>query len=357
MTNQRIGRCSVCALTYLLARGAPAQVTQQPAPVKVDSETISGLGARNIGSAAMSGRVAALDAVHEGQRLTVYIGAASGGVWKSSNGGTTFKPVFDKQPVQSIGAIAIDPQNPKTIWVGTGEGWTRNSVSVGDGIYKSTDGGENWTNVGLKDSEHIAKILVNPGDGNDVLVCALGHLWNDNDERGVYQTNDGGKTWKKVLAGANGSSGCAMIARSKQEPKTIYAAMWDFRRQGWTFRSGGPGSGLFKSTDGGDHWTEINDTNAKGLPPKPWGRVAVAVAPSKPQVVYANIEAEKGRGLYRSDDGGATWTKGDASNFMVWRPFYFGNLIVDPKDENKIFKPDLILLLSNDGGKTFNVVS
>ena len=133
--------------------------------------------------------------------------------------------------------------------------------------------------------------------------------------------------------------------------------MWDFRRQGWTFRSGGPGSGLFKSTDGGDHWSEINDSNAKGLPAKPWGRVAIAVAPSKPQVVYANIEAEKGRGLYRSDDGGATWTKLDASNFMVWRPFYFGNLIVDPKDENKIFKPDLILLLSTDGGKSFNVVS
>jgi hypothetical protein len=148
-----------------------------------------------------------------------------------------------------------------------------------------------------------------------------------------------------------------MIARSKQEPKTIYAAMWDFRRQGWTFRSGGPGSGLFKSTDGGAHWSEVTDSNAKGLPAKPWGRVAVQVAPSKPQVVYANIEAEKGRGLYRSDDGGATWTKLDASNYMVWRPFYFGNLIVDPKDENKIFKPDLILLLSNDGGKSFNVVS
>jgi photosystem II stability/assembly factor-like uncharacterized protein len=282
-----------------------------------------GLPARNIGSATMSGRIAAVDAIEENGRITVFVGAASGGVWKSLNGGTTYKPVFDREDVQSIGAVAIDPSNSKNVWVGTGEAWVRNSVSVGDGIYKSTDGGEDWTNVGLKDSEHIAKILVNPADSNDVLACATGHLWDDNDERGVYQTTDGGQTWKKVLAGANGSSGCAMIARSTQEPKTIYAAMWDFRRQGWTFRSGGPGSGLFKSTDGGAHWSEVTDSNAKGLPPKPWGRVAVQVAESKPQVVYANIEAEKGRGLYRSDDAGATWAKLDASNYMVWRPFYF----------------------------------
>jgi photosystem II stability/assembly factor-like uncharacterized protein len=344
---------NLCLVAALLCGGAQAFAQAY----KYDAATVSGLPARNIGSAMMSGRIAALEAVEQDGRITVFVGAASGGVWKSVNGGTTYKPVFDREDVQSIGAVTIDPSNPKTVWVGTGEAWTRNSVSVGDGVYKSTDGGENWTNVGLKDSEHIAKILVDPNDGNNVLVCAAGHLWDDNDERGVYKSTDGGKTWKKVLAGANGSSGCALLAMSRQEPKTIYASMWDFRRQGWTFRSGGPGSGLFKSTDGGEHWTEINDTNAKGLPPKPWGRVAVAVAPSKPQVAYANIEAEKGRGLYRSDDGGATWSKGDASNFMVWRPFYFGNLIVDPKDENKIFKPDLILLLSTDGGKSFNVVS
>jgi len=324
---------------------------------KFDSATVSGLPARNIGSATMSGRIAAVDAVDQDGRITVFVGSASGGVWKSVNGGTSYRPVFDRESVQSIGAVAIDPSNPKTVWVGTGEGWVRNSVSVGDGVYKSTDNGENWTNVGLKDSEHIAKILVDPANGNNVVVCAMGHLWDDNDERGVYKTSDGGKTWKKVLAGANGSSGCALLAMSQQEPKTIYAAMWDFRRQGWTFRSGGPGSGFFKSTDGGDNWTEIKDSNAKGLPPKPWGRLAIAVAPSKPQVVYANIEAEKGRGLYRSDDGGGNWTKLDAGNYMIWRPFYFGNLIVDPKDENKIFKPDLILLYSTDGGKSFNVVS
>jgi len=324
---------------------------------KFDAATVSGLPARNVGSATMSGRVAAVDAVDQDGRLTIFVASASGGVWKSVNGGISFRPVFDRESVQSIGAVAIDPSNSKTVWVGTGESWVRNSVSIGDGVYKSTDGGENWTNVGLTDSEHIAKILVDPHDGNDVLVCATGHLWDDNDERGVYKTSDGGKTWKKVLAGANRSSGCGLLAMSQAEPKTVYAAMWDFRRQGWTFRSGGPGSGLFKSADGGDHWTEIDDNSAKGLPPKPWGRVAMAVAPSKAQVVYANIEAEKGRGLYRSDEAGANWTRLDASNYVVWRPFYFGNLIVDPKDENKIFKPDGPLLLSTDGGKSFNYVS
>jgi photosystem II stability/assembly factor-like uncharacterized protein len=325
-------------------------------PVKFDAATISGLPARNIGSAAISGRMAAVDAAREEGRLNVFVGTASGGVWKSVNGGTTFRPVFDRQPVQSIGAVAIDPSNSKIVWVGTGESWVRNSVSVGDGIYKSTDGGENWNNMGLRDSEHIAKILVDPKDSNTVLVCATGHLWDDNQERGVYKTSDGGQTWKKVLGGANASTGCGFIARSPQEPKTIFASLWDFRRQGWTFRSGGPGSGLYRSTDGGEHWTELNESNSKGLPEKPWGRVAVAVAPAKPQVVYANIESKKSA-LYRSDDGGNTWNRLDASRFVVWRPFYFGNLIVDPKDENKIFKPDGPLLASVNGGRSFSVVS
>ncbi len=322
---------------------------------KFDAATISGLPARNIGSATMSGRIAAVAAVNENGRLNLFVGAASGGVWKSVNGGTTFKPVFDRQSVQSIGAVAIDPSNSKVVWVGTGEAWTRNSVSIGDGIYKSTDGGENWTNMGLKDSEHIAKILVDPKDSNSVLACAYGHLWNDNDERGVFKTSDGGTTWKKVLAGANGSTGCGMLAMSPREPKTIFASMWDFRRQGWTFRSGGPGSGLYESTDGGEHWTELNDGNSKGLPEKPWGRIALAVAPSKPQVVYAMIESKKSA-LFRSDDGGKTWNRLDAGRFMVWRPFYFANLIVDPKDENKIFKPDGPLMLSVNGGQSFSSV-
>lgn len=347
-----------------LCGGALAQTSAAKADVKVDSETISGLGARNIGSASMSGRVAALDAVQEGRRLTVYIGSASGGVWKSVNGGTTFKPVFDKQPVQSIGAVTIDPKNPKVIWVGTGESWTRNSVSIGDGVYKSTDGGENWTNVGLKETERIAKILVDPSDSNTVYVCAPGKLWSDSEERGLYKTTDGGKTWAKILKGANASTGCSMISMDRQNPKTIFAGMWDFRRKGWTFRSGGEsanapsGSGFFKSSDGGATWTELDANNAKGLPAKPWGRVAVAVAPSKPNVVYAVIEAEMPKdGLYRSDDGGKTWTALDRSQAMIWRPFYFSHLIVDPKDENKVYKPNLPLIVSNDGGKSFSNIT
>ena len=192
-------RAITSGLILSLVAFAVSAMAQQP--VKFDSATISGLPARNIGSAVMSGRIAAVDVVNDQGRLTVFVGAASGGVWKSVNGGTTFKPVFDKVDVQSIGAVTIDPTNPKTVWVGTGESWVRNSVSVGDGIYKSTDGGENWNNIGLKDSEHIARILVDPKDGNTVFACATGHLWDDNNERGVYKTTDGGKTWRKVLAG------------------------------------------------------------------------------------------------------------------------------------------------------------
>lgn len=341
---------SVC-----LALVASVAVAQQPSStaVRFDAGTISGLPARNIGSAAMSGRISAVDAKMIDGRLTVFVGSASGGVWKSINGATTFKPVFDNMDVQSIGAVAIDPSNPKNVWVGTGESWVRNSVSIGNGVYKSLDGGENWANVGLKNSEHIAKILVDPKNSNNVLACATGPLWSDGDERGVYRSTDGGKTWRKVLAGANASSGCSMLSMALSEPNTIYATMWDFRRQAWTFRSGGPGSGIFKSTDGGEHWNEITESSAKGLPAKPYGRIAIAVAPSKPQTVYAMIECEKSA-LYRSDDGGQNWQRLDASQFMIWRPFYFANLIVDPKNPDKVFKVDGPLLVSVNGGRSFS---
>ena len=362
--NHSVWRKSVVttigALILLATFSFPDSLLAQE--VKFDSDSISGLGARNIGSAAMSGRVSALSAVKEDSRLTVYIGAASGGVWKSVNGGTTFKPVFDKQTSQSIGAIAIDPQAPKTIWVGTGEAWTRNSVSIGDGIYKSTDGGENWINVGLKNSERISKILIDPKDGNTVYVCVPGKLWSDSEDRGVYKTTDGGQSWKNILKGVNLSTGCSMMSMNPRDSKSIFVGMWDFRRKGWTFRSGGENStapsasGFFRTTDGGATWSELDEKSSQGLPPKPWGRIAVTVAPSNPDVVYALIESNRSA-LFRSDDGGKTWQERDRSQLMVWRPFYFANLIVDPKDENKIYKPDLGLIMSNDGGKSFSNIS
>src|SRR5580704_16159463 len=245
-----------------LALLAFAQVYAQQAPYT--SATISGLTARNIGSATMSGRISAIVGAKDPSGRTIfYVGAASGGVWKSEDGGTSYKPVFDDQPVQSIGSLALDPSHPSTLWVGAGEAWTRNSVSIGDGIYKSTDGGDTWQNMGLPQSERIAKILIDPKNSNIVYACVAGKLWSDSPDRGLYKTIDGGATWRLVLRGANLSTGCSSLSLDPADPNVIYAALWDFRRKGWTFRSGGEtstapsGSGLFRSADGGASWREI----------------------------------------------------------------------------------------------------
>jgi photosystem II stability/assembly factor-like uncharacterized protein len=327
-----------------------------------NSSTISGLGARNIGSAAMSGRISAIAGTREPSgKITLFVGAASGGVWKSDDGGTRYRPVFDEQSAQSIGAIALDPKNSKNVWVGTGESWTRNSVSIGDGVYKSIDGGESWTRAGLEKSERVARIAISPRNSDAVFAAVPGALWSDSPDRGLYKTADGGKTWQQVLRGPNLSTGCTDVAIDPANPDIMFACLWDFRRKGWEYRSGGDGpdkpsaSGLFRSSDGGSTWTEVTPENSKGFPKKPYGRLAVATAPSNAKRVYCFVESPESA-LFVSDDGGATWDKRDKSNWMVWRPFYFANLIVDPKNPDRVFKTDGALILSEDAGKSFATV-
>jgi len=334
-------------LLWPFVAGAVAAISAPTtAEVQVDSHTFGGLEARAIGPAVMGGRIAALDAIRTRDGLTIYVGAASGGVWKSANGGTTFKPVFDEH-TQSIGAVTIDRRNPDVVWVGTGEPWTRNSVSIGDGVYKTTDGGQTWQHLGLQDTERIARIVIDPDDSNVVYVAALGHLWNANEQRGLYKTVDGGRTWQRVLY-VDENTGCADVALDPQQPHILYAAMWQFRRWPHFFHSGGPGSGLYKSVDGGTSWRKIT----AGLPAGELGRIALAVAPSRPSTLYAVVEAEK-TGLYRSDDLGESWRWVGSSQDVEGRPFYFALLLIDPRDFNRVYKPGFGLSLSTDGGQTF----
>ena len=344
----------------ILLASASALLVSPAIAQSFDSASVSGLGVRNIGSATMSGRIAAVDGVQRKDgKISLLVGSASGGVWGSDDGGTTFKPVFDKQPVQSIGAVAIDPSNPDVMWVGTGESWTRNSVSVGNGVYKSTDGGATWTHVGLPATERITRIVVHPKNGNIVYVCAPGPLWSDSADRGLYKTADGGRTWSQVLKGANLSTGCSSVAMDPANPEHLLAGTWDFRRKPYEFRSGGngpeaaSGSRFAESRDGGRTWTDLNAGNRKGLPPQPWGRLEIAYAPSKPKRVYAFIENVR-PALFVSDDGGLTWEERDRSQGMVWRPFYFGRIVVDPKDPDRLFKMGLSMIVSDDGGKSFS---
>ena len=339
----------VGAIAALLALALTPTAAQQSAtPAVVDSETFGGLQARAIGPAVMSGRITTLDVV-PGDRTTLYVGTAGGGVWKSSDGGLRFKPVFDRH-TQSIGAIAVDPSNPKVIWVGTGESWMRNSVSQGDGIYRSTDGGDSWTRLALENTERIARILVHPKDSNTVYVCAPGHLFDDHDDRGVYRTKDAGKTWEKVLFLAR-DTGCADLAMDPSNPAILYAGMWQFRRTPSFFTSGGRHSGLHKSTDGGTTWTRL----AKDLPAGDLGRIAIAVSPAKPEVVYAVIESSR-TALFRSEDRGESWKEMNASSVVAQRPFYFSLIVADPRSADRVYKPGLQAAVSDDGGRTWSVL-
>ena len=307
------------------------------------------LSARQIGPAVMSGRISDMEN-HPTDPMIIYAGSAGGGVWKSNDAGTTFYPIFDDH-AQSIGAVELDPNDPdNTIYVGTGEPWPRNSVSVGDGLYKSTDGGNNWKKIGLENSERIANIIVNPNNSNEIFVAVLGALWSDSNERGVYKSMDGGETWENILY-LNESTGCADLAIDPSDPNTLYASMWEFRRTGWSFNSGGDSSALYKSTDGGKNWDKIHN----GFPEGKLGRLAIGVAQSNPKTLYTVIESEKNedKGLYKSVDGGENWKQMNNDFGITVRPFYFSRIVVDPKDENVIVKAGLYGSISKDGGETF----
>ncbi|MFT5943440.1 MAG: photosystem II stability/assembly factor-like uncharacterized protein [Sediminicola sp.] len=312
-------------------------------------EIFGDITARHIGPALMSGRINDIE-VHPSNSRIIYAGTAGGGVWKSNDAGMTFNPIFDEY-CQSIGAVTLDPNDPdNTIYVGTGETWTRNSVSIGDGLYKSIDGGTNWNKIGFKASERIASIIVNPENSNEIYVGVLGALWGDSEERGVYKSKDAGETWEKLLY-INGKTGCADLTMDPSNPNILYASMWEFRRTGWSFESGGSNSALYKSVDGGANWKKIHN----GFPEGNLGRLGIAVAPSKPNILYTVIEAEKDekKGLYRSDDAGESWKQLNNDFGITVRPFYFSRIIVDPKDENVVVKGGLTGSISRDGGKTF----
>ncbi len=305
--------------------------------------------ARQIGPALMSGRIIDLE-THPTNDKVIYAATAGGGVWKSSNGGSSFVPIFDDYS-QSIGVVALDPTNPdKNIWVGTGEIWTRNSVSVGDGLYRSTDGGVNFKKVGFENSERISSIEINPENNKEIYVGVLGALWGNSEERGVYKSTDDGQTWEKILY-VDQKTGCADLIMDPNDPNTLYASMWEFRRTGWSFESGGNNSALYKSTDAGKTWNKIHN----GFPEGRLGRIAVTVAPSDSNIIYAVLETEKDKdkGLYRSNDGGKSWVLLNGDFGLVVRPFYFSRIVVDPKDPDVVVKAGVFGSISRDGGKTF----
>jgi photosystem II stability/assembly factor-like uncharacterized protein len=321
----------------------------QDASIQKGKELFGDMKARHIGPALMSGRITDLE-LHPNNERIIYAGTAGGGVWKSNNGGATFNPIFDEY-CQSIGSVAVDPSNPdNVVWVGTGETWTRNSVSVGDGLYKTVDGGTNWIKVGLEKSERIAGIQVNPKNPDEVYVAVLGALWNDSEDRGLYKTMDGGKTWNKILY-VDKTTGCSDLFLDPKDPNIVYAAFWEFRRSPWNFSSGGSNSALFKSTDGGKTWNKIH----KGFPAGKLGRFAFAAAPSNTNILYTVIESEqdKDKGLYRSDDGGTNWKQLNNDFEIVVRPFYFSRIVIDPRNPEVIVKGGLSGSISRDGGKTF----
>ena len=316
----------------------------------VDTTLYNALKPRAIGPAGMSGRVTTIDVLLANPDV-MYIGTASGGLWKSESGGTAWEPIFDKYDVASIGALAINQKNPDVIWVGTGEGNPRNSQTSGNGVYKSIDGGKNWVHLGLEKTRNIHRIIIHRDNPDIVWVGAQGSAWGESTDRGVFKTTDGGKTWRKVLY-VNEKTGIADLIVDPVNPDKLIAAMWEFRRWPWFFNSGGPGSGLYISYDGGDSWEERTDKD--GLPEGNLGRMGLAIAPSNTDIIYALVESKK-NALYMSKDGGFKLEKVSDKNIGN-RPFYYADIYVDPLNENRIYNLYSIVTVSEDGGKTFSTM-
>ena len=321
------------------------------ASAAIDTDLLSGIKVRNIGPAATSGRISDIEAVISNPNI-IYASAASGGVWKSENAGLKWTPIFEHEEYASTGAIAINQAIPDIVWLGTGEGNVRNSVSIGGGIYKSIDAGKSWTKMGLANTEHINRIALHPSNPDIAYVAALGTLWSENKDRGIYKTIDGGKTWQKILFVDN-TTGATDIKMDPSNPNKLYASMWQFRRWPDRFESGGPGSGLFISLDGGETWQE--KTAADGLPEGHLGRITIDIADSQPNTVYALIEAEKSA-LMRSDDGGNSWRTVNSEVGVADRPFYYSEIEVDPNNPDVIYNIATFIRRSIDGGKNFEKV-
>ena len=316
----------------------------------VNSSMFGTMEARNLGPGTMSGRITAIEGVNNDEGKTLYVGTAGGGVWKSKSAGASYSPIFDKY-CQSIGAIAINQKKPTTVYVGTGESNMRNSVSIGNGIYKTTDGGDNWKKIGLDSTEHISRIVINPENPEVIYAAVPGALWSNSVHRGLYKSSNGGETWDKILYVDN-QTGCAEILMDPKNPEVLYASMWQFRRQPFSFNSGGKGSGFYKSIEGGKTWKELS----KGLPAKPFGRIAMTLAPSEPNKLLAIVES-KTTGLYISEDGGETWKSQSATLNVCARPFYFSTIVFDPKDAKRVYRPAFNFAYSNDGGYSFTDAS
>jgi photosystem II stability/assembly factor-like uncharacterized protein len=313
------------------------------------ADTFSGLQFRSIGPASASGRVSAF-AVNPKNKYEYYVGVASGGVWKTTNDGTTWSPVFDGEGSYSIGWVTLDPNDPSVVWVGTGESNSQRSVGYGDGVYRSEDGGKSWKNLGLKKSEHIGRIVVDPRDSKVVYVAAEGPLWGPGGDRGLYKTADAGKTWKAVLT-ISENTGVADVAIDPSNPDIIYATAYQRRRHVFTLIDGGPESALYKSADAGTTWNKLKS----GLPSEDMGRIGVIVSPADPNVVYATIEAANGKGgIFRSNDKGATWEK---RNDFEAGSMYYGQIIADPKNADRVFVMNVSVRESDDGGKTLHKIN